>query len=99
MERPDALVDATALSHSLGFVARALPLGLPTCLTVTMTDEPPRRDASTSRRSTLAVVTMQGRFAHLPRRRCPWLVEVREAARPADRVLFRRRRPTGLSCV
>lgn len=43
---PDALVvvvDATTLSRSLGFVAQALELGLPTCLAVTMTDELTRR--------------------------------------------------------
>ncbi|VEG29121.1 ferrous iron transporter B [Actinomyces howellii] len=46
VERPDALVvvvDATTLSRSLGFVAQALALGLPTCLAVTMTDELTRR--------------------------------------------------------
>lgn len=43
---PDALVvvvDATTLSRSLGFVAQALSLDLPTCLAVTMTDELTRR--------------------------------------------------------
>lgn len=43
---PDALlvvVDATTLSRSLGFVAQALALGLPTALAVTMTDELTRR--------------------------------------------------------
>ena len=45
-DAPDALVivvDATTLSRSLGFVAEALALGLPTCLAVTMTDELARR--------------------------------------------------------
>lgn len=45
-DAPDALVvvaDATTLSRSLGFVAEALALGLPTCLAVTMTDELTRR--------------------------------------------------------
>ncbi|SDN37248.1 ferrous iron transport protein B [Actinomyces ruminicola] len=43
---PDALlvvIDATTLSRSLGFVAQALNLGLPTALAVTMTDELTRR--------------------------------------------------------
>ncbi|MDU0347315.1 ferrous iron transporter B [Actinomyces sp. MRS3W] len=46
VEPPDALlvvVDATTLSRSLGFVAQALALGLPTALAVTMTDELTRR--------------------------------------------------------
>lgn len=45
-DAPDALVvvvDATTLSRSLGFVAQALALGLPTALAVTMTDELTRR--------------------------------------------------------
>lgn len=45
-DTPDALVvvaDATTLSRSLGTVAQALALGLPTCLAVTMTDELTRR--------------------------------------------------------
>lgn len=45
-DTPDALVvvaDATTLSRSLGTVAQALALGLPTCLAITMTDELTRR--------------------------------------------------------
>ncbi|MER6631944.1 ferrous iron transporter B [Streptomyces sp. NPDC000987] len=46
VDRPDALlavVDATTLRRSLGFLAQLLARGLPTCVVVTFTDELARR--------------------------------------------------------